>query len=256
MKRELALWLSKAATGFAVLFGIATVVALIASSLYWARYINHFDLTRIQLAPQAYLEEEQILELLELPPPSSLMGIDLAALQQELESYPYIKAARISRDFPSTLCVDVIERSPIAYINHSPFLIVDDAGVVLPLRNGEFEFDIPTLSGFNPASELYPTGEKCLSRKVLEAVDFLTMIRKEFPDLYRDISEVTVNTTDEYVICLAEYPTKVLLGSTPSAWKIQLLNRFSNTIAGVRTLHDYRYVDLRYKKQIIVKEKV
>jgi len=228
---------------------------LIVFAFIWAKSTDHFDLINIQLTGYHYLEKEEVLQNVELPRYAVLTGIDLIMIQENLEEHPYIKAARISRDFPSTLCIDVIERSPLAYINHSPFLLIDSDGVVLPMKNNNLEFDIPTISGFNPASELYPIGKRCLSQKVQEVVRFLSQIHQEFPHFYEDISEVLVNAMDEYVLCLSHYPTKVYLGSKLSTSQIQLLQQFSNTIEGIRSLHDYKYVDLRYENQIVVKEK-
>ena len=232
------------------------MVAIIVSAFLWAKSTHHFDLSNIKLNGYNYLQKEEVLQKVELPRYAELTEIDLVLIQENLEGHPYIKAARISRDFPSSLCIDIIERSPLAYINHSPFLLIDGDAVVLPTKNGNLEFDIPTLSGFNHASELYPVGETCLSQKVQEAVKFLNVVRREFPDLYEDISEFTINTMDEYVLCLSQYPTKVYLGAELSAWQIQLLQQFNQTIAGIRSIHDYKYVDLRYKNQIVVKEKV
>lgn len=249
------LWTRKALMWVTIILSVSMVITIIILAFYWAKTTNHFNLTKIKLAGYNYIDDKEILQLIEIPQSAVLTEIDLIAIQEKLVKHPYIKATRVSRDFPSTLCIDVIERSPIAYINHSPFLLVDNDGVVLPVRNGRFEFDIPTLSGFNPASELYPIGKRCLSQKILEAVNFLNLVYMEFPHFYGDISEVTVNALDEYVLCLSQYPTKIYLGSAASAWQIQLLRQFQDTITGIRTLHDYKYVDLRYDKQIVVKEK-
>lgn len=248
-------WLLKVLKGFTAVVGLCAIVSIIVFAFFWAKSTNHFNLIKVQVAGYSYLDKTEIIEWLVLPRFAALTEIDLIAIQEKLEEHFYIKAARVSRDFPSSLCLNIIERSPVAYINHSPFLLVDTDGIILPMRDEDFKFDIPTLSGFNPASELYPIGEKCLSRKVLEVVTFLNVIHREFPHFYSDISEVTVNAMDEYVLCLSQYPTKVYLGSAVSTWQIRLLQQFRDTITGIRTLHDYKYVDLRYENQIIVKEK-
>lgn len=248
--------LRRALIGVTTFLGVSLFASLVLAAFYWADTTGHFRLKKIQLVGNESLEEQEILDLLELSQFSHLDEIELTALRKKVEEHPYLKASRISRDFPSTLNVDVMERSPVAYINRTPFLLLDEEAVVLPLKEDELNFDIPTLSGFNPAPELYAIGEKCLSRKVLEVVDFLNLIGREFPLLYGDISEVMINADDEYVLYLSQYPTKIYLGSSPSAPKIRILEQFTDSLRGVHTLHDFKYVDLRYEKQIIVREKV
>ncbi|MEE9166775.1 MAG: FtsQ-type POTRA domain-containing protein [Candidatus Neomarinimicrobiota bacterium] len=255
LKKRLLAGLRSVVTGLVLLFGFGGFMALITFAFHWANATEHFRLRRIVVTGNQFLEKEELLNLVEMSQSATLTQIDPEGLQEKLEDHPYIKAARVSSNYPSTLSIDIIERKPIAYINHVPFLMVDEDGVVLPLKDGELEFDIPTLSGFNPASELYLAGERCLSRKVLETVDFLNLVTVEFPDLYGDISEVQINATDEYVLFLSQHPTRIYLGSTPSALKIRVLRQFSHIITGARTLHDYSYVDLRYEKQIVVREK-
>ncbi|MFQ6616784.1 MAG: cell division protein FtsQ/DivIB [Fidelibacterota bacterium] len=221
----------------------------------WAETTQQFDLVDVRVMGNRFLDKGDLSQWVQLPADPALMDIDLEYVQTHLESHPYIKAARVSRDFPGSLRIDVVERVPLAYINQSPFHLIDQEGVILPASDQAYEFDIPTLSGFNPAQELYPVGEQCLSQKVLEAVDYLNLIRNRFPRLYADLSEVRINAGDEYVLYLSHYPTEILLGAAHLSQRLSLLQQFAQTVRGIRSLHDYRYVDLRYKKQIVVRER-
>jgi cell division protein FtsQ len=58
--------------------------------------------------------------------------LDLAALRTDLLTLPWIKDARVSRQLPDTLVVDVVERSPHAVLrdgNH--FVLIDETGHTL-----------------------------------------------------------------------------------------------------------------------------
>ena len=255
MKRSNRHILAKVIRVVARVVGVSTIAILISLAFIWSERADDFTLAKIWLSGNNYLSDEEVLGLLKLPEQTKLSDLDLTAIQDELERHPHIRAVRVSRNFPSAIRIDVIERLPLAYVNHSPFFLVDRDGVVLPTKDGNLEFDVPTLSGFNPASELYPVGERCLSQKVIEAVTYLDLMKREFPDLYEDLSEIMVDPSDEYVLCLSHYPTKIYLGPTISYRHLKLLEQFAHTISGVRSLHDYRYVDLRYNNQIIVKEK-
>ena len=87
-------------------------------------------------------------------------------------------------------------------------------------------------------------------------MNLITRILDYYPALYSNISEVTLNANDEYVIILAQYPTKVILGNTNVWTKIQILVKFEHSLRKKRQLSDYKYLDLRYDNQVIAKERV
>jgi len=112
---------------------------------------------------------------------------------------------------------------------------------------------IPVLSGFNSAIELYPEGEKTYSIKVKEAVDILKKLSIHFADLYENISELTLNKDDEYVLILADRPTRVVLGKDNISLKFDILKSFDKAL-GQRKLTDFRLIDMRYNKQLVARE--
>ena len=202
------------------------------------------------------LSSKEILDLINISNNNSLLNIDLKLIQYEIEKHPYIKVAQISRKFPSQINVNIKERQPLAYLNLNEYLVVDDDGYILPLRNGIIEFNIPTLTGFNNEKSLYPLGLKCLSTKTLEAVNYLNSTKKIFPELISNISEFKINQSDYYEMILTEKPTKIIFNNSYFSKQIFLLKKFNDTIKNEKVLEDYKYVDLRYKNQIVVKERI
>lgn len=80
-------------------------------------------------------------------------------------------------------------------------------------------------------------------------------IKNLYPKLYDNLAELKINIGDEYILCLSKKPTKIYLGSKGVLQQIRLLNCFERTIQGLRSLYDYTYVDLRYDRQIVIKER-
>ena len=115
---------------------------------------------------------------------------------------------------------------------------------------------IPIMSGFNTARGLYPIGHQTVSQKVLESVKLIAYIIEYFPHIYDNLSEVTLNSNDEFVLILANYPTKVILGTERFYEKIQILNSFAETLPENKGLHHFTILDLRYNRQIIARERV
>ena len=131
--------------------------------------------------------------------------------------------------------------------------MIDDEAVVLPGKKYSEDYLIPVLSGFNSAIELYPEGEKTYSIKVKEAVDILKKLSIHYADLYENISELTLNKDDEYVLILADRPTRVVLGKDNISLKFDILKSFDKAL-GQRQLTDFRLIDMRYNKQLVARE--
>ena len=170
-----------------------------------------------------------------------------------IEDNPFIKAARISRRFPNQIKINIIEREPLAMLNMESALMIDNEAVVLPNHPYAESALIPILSGFNNAKDLYPEGEQTYSVKVKEAINILNQLSNHYPKLYDEVSELTLNNDDEYVIILADRPTKVILGKSDIIPKLNILKSFDKAL-GERQLTDYQLLDMRYNKQLIARE--
>ena len=72
--------------------------------------------------------------------------------------------------------------------------------------------------------------------------------------IYDNISEFVFNEESEYEIILKNGKTRILLGSQKLEEKMKYLNSFLEALQEEKFLTDFRYIDLRYNNQVIVKE--
>ena len=86
-----------------------------------------------------------------------------------------------------------------------------------------------------------------------EAVDILRELSTNYRDLYENISELTLNKDDEYVLILADRPTRVILGKENINLKFNILKSFDKAL-GQRQLTDFSLIDMRYNKQLVARE--
>ena len=89
---------------------------------------------------------------------------------------------------------------------------------------------------------------------MLKSIEVIKYSKDTFDSLYNNISEFVFNENSEYEIILKNGRTKILLGSNNIFAKIDYLNAFANILPEEKTLESYRYIDLRYKRQIVVDE--
>ena len=172
----------------------------------------------------------------------------------ELYKHPYIEAARLSYRYPDKIIIEISERAPFAIVNNSPMIMLDKNCFVLPNIENINNYSIPILSRYNTDPELYPIGKQALSVKIKDTISWLKVLNEMYPDLYHNISEITLANDDEIILILAEYPTKIMLGNENTLYKIELLKRFEETLKNKKEITDYAYLDMRYNNQVIVKE--
>lgn len=74
--------------------------------------------------------------------------VDVAAIRQELLSFGWVKDARVSRRFPDTLVVDIVERTPAAlWQDEARLSLIDAEGIVLDRVPVSQMPDLPLLIG-------------------------------------------------------------------------------------------------------------
>ena len=84
-------------------------------------------------------------------------------------------------------------------------------------------------------------------------LDLKSILKYFHRDLYENISELTLNKDDEYVLILADRPTRVILGKQNINLKFNILKSFDKAL-GQRQLTDFRLIDMRYNKQLVARE--
>ena len=227
-------------------------VLILFSSIKWATYQQIFQFKITEISGFKILDRQDYFETI------NKLNIDnhnlnIVEISRALEEIPFVKAARVSRHFPKNFKIQISERKPIGIINIDEQLMIDDEGVILPGGIYSENYLVPVLSGFNSAKELYPEGRKTFSVKVNEAVKILKILSDEYSDLYENISELTLNKDDEYVIILADRPTRVILGKNDINKKLHVLKSFDKAL-GQRQLTDFQLLDMRYQKQLVARE--
>ena len=142
--------------------------------------------------------------------PENTPNIHPKTLPKPPQNFPQTSQT-FPKHFPNNIKIQIAEREPLGIINIDNQLMIDNEGIILPGGSYSENYLIPVLSGFNSAKELYPEGEKTYSIKVKEAVEILKILSLKYPNLYENISELTLNKDDEYVMILDNLPTRVIL---------------------------------------------
>jgi len=125
------LWQTKKKLFLALTFSLLGI--LIAGLLLYALYFTRlFVLKEIKVYGNVKVSKEEVLRMLDLKGGEILYRLDLAQLRERLKKHHLIEEVMLRRQLPSTLEVQVKERSPLAILvqNNKGYLI-DRKGVIL-----------------------------------------------------------------------------------------------------------------------------
>jgi cell division protein FtsQ len=134
-----------------------SVIALAAAATSYA--LGHYLLAspemalihsdQVQITGNQYVPRGRVLEIFSADRNRSVLRIPLNERRRQLETIPWVEQATVRRALPNRIEVEIIERTPIAFLREgSDLALVDVHGVILdrPLK-GNFHFPVVTGMG-------------------------------------------------------------------------------------------------------------
>ncbi len=135
------------AVGILVLGGIAFGVKQAThSSLF------HLKSVMVQpISPNYPLSQENVLDLAKVSIGNqSLFDVQLGPIESRLLKHPWVKGVVVGKQFPNTLSLKVIERSPVALLNEASgrVLYLEADGTTFEDKAMVYPEELPIMSGF------------------------------------------------------------------------------------------------------------
>jgi cell division septal protein FtsQ len=111
----------------------------------------YFTITEIVVTPTKHVRAGTLLESVDLRAGVSLWRVDPAALAARLEAQPWIRRAKVRREFPRRLIVDLAEREPVAILFLDQLYYVDSTGIAFVKVGDRDRLDVPFVTGVEAA---------------------------------------------------------------------------------------------------------
>jgi hypothetical protein len=136
---SLALWIAAAVRGavkrgMVVAKGLAIVAFMAGAVLAGERAVRHviasprFAVREVRVAASLHVRRDEVLALAAVGAGDRLLSIDTDAVAARVASHPWVASARVRRELPSVLAIDVIERHAAAVALMGGLYLVDDGG--------------------------------------------------------------------------------------------------------------------------------
>ncbi|PYU33761.1 MAG: hypothetical protein DMG31_08250, partial [Acidobacteria bacterium] len=182
----------------------------------------------------------------------SILRLPLDARRKEIDSIPWVEEATVERTLPDRIRVELVERTPVAFLRTGNELqLVDPSGVILE-RPLEARFHFPVVSGFDDTA---PLADR--QARMALFVDFMKEIELAHAGAGEQVSEVDFSDAQDIRAMLAGlpgleglYPIWVHFGNSDFVNKYRLL---AENIAQWRaSAGRVESIDLRFSRQVVV----
>lgn len=135
---------SNVATYCAIAIAVFTAVGLIVSLCFM------FDLKEVRINGLTLYTNEQIIAVGGIENGQNLIRINTGVIEQRLvETLPYIEEASVSKDYPGSIELKLVEAVKSAEIEYGGrYYVISEAGNVLECENFEHNAQLPLVKGF------------------------------------------------------------------------------------------------------------
>jgi cell division protein FtsQ len=116
----------------AVIASFAGVPALAEAQMAKVAADAGFEVRHVRVSGTSRMDEREVYARALSERTRAMPEVDIAALRAELMALPWVKDARVSRQLPDTLAIDIVERSPHAVLEKPDrLMLIDREGVEL-----------------------------------------------------------------------------------------------------------------------------
>ena len=176
----------------------------------------------------------------------SLLSVDIAAVQRNIEEHPWIKAASVTRRFPHTLHIEVRHEEPIAVVLLDRMCLMNGEGVLFKDVDENDPIDFPVITGLS-------AGDGDVSEHLRRVASFLTTYALASAAVpARQLSEIHVEHDGALSVYFKKLPFKACFGRGDFARKIDSLGLIIKHLRVTNRLHNGRSIDMDYHDRGVV----
>ena len=214
--------------------------------------IEYFKVTDISISGESVLSKTEVRTITGIiAHQTSLLGLKIVEMENRLRSNSWISSAKVRRNWPSGIEIDIVENRPLALLHiktakGTELKYIDKNGrSFLSLIPGG-KVDYPIITGL---SELKDTSMKSAALK--EVLIFLNKAKRNDPHIpVQSLSEVHVTKEGDLVVYLVEYPFPIFFGNGNTKRKygrlVEVLKALYKKEKGKDLISEVKYIQMDY----------
>jgi cell division protein FtsQ len=201
---------------------------------------DDFAVKKIEVSCRRDFVRRDIRALLDSSKFGNLLLLDIRALQDRIESYRWVKEARLRKVFPSSLKVELLEREPVALLKvGGGYLVIDEEGVGLARLTAKDDVDLPLLIDDSVFQDHY-------KEKISLAWQCLSDLG---PEMRNEVEALDLSVNHSVSAILKGMTTRFILGEERFSERLTFIRSRLSELE--RLSGPLEYVDLRFDDRII-----
>jgi cell division protein FtsQ len=229
-----------------------TAVGVAGEFLLYSPQVALLKPDQLQLTGNRIVSREAVLQQFARDRGRSILRIPLDARRSAVEELPWVESASVQRVLPNHVRVELIERTPIAFLrNGTELALVDAHGVILDRPRGE-NLQFPIVTGL---SESMPREER--GRRMQTYQEFLRDVDFVRPGSSNRISEIDLANPKDLRVVMSgvtaasdSQAVTIQFGQNDFATKYRMVvDNFAQWQAGNGRV---RSIDLQYSRQVVL----
>ena len=154
--------------GLIGLFAILAIIFIINSPILKIGYVK--------VTGNSYLPREDVLQIARITEPINIFSVQTDVIQNYLQNDLRIDTAKVWRDFPNCLNIEIVERLPLAVMNCSyGYVDLDKNSVIIDTYKDPKKIQKPVIVGIS-LDEVY-TGDKVENEVVNNVLSYLGYLK-------------------------------------------------------------------------------
>ncbi len=199
-----------------------------------------FAVATVQVEGTSFLAKEDVLKLADLPARVNIFRVNLESIKTRLSQDLRIQNVKVSRQFPGTVVIKIIERRPVAFLASGyGFIQIDSQGIVLAAMKSIKNMKAPMITGIT-INNAY-IGDKVDHKSILPILTYLANL-DEFSN--NQLSEVYVKSPGEMIVYTLNAGYIRLAIAKNAVEKAKITNQILHEISDKKLAIEY--IDLTY----------
>lgn len=233
-----------------VALSIITVLIIVLAN----NWRNKTLISKITIKGNITISENDILIAAGLKADSTINLDELneVFIRDRVAKHPEIKKVVVSKEPPSELIIEVVEKKPIAIvIKSNEIYLIDDEQEIFPIKNYDKAFDLPIINGLG-------TDDRKNKADINTAMNFLKAAYEKGKYIQNLISEVNMKDSSKIIVKTNDKLTSFYFKRVDQNAneyykpKLELFKRFMDEEVTLRSVN-CEYVDMRFSNQIVAK---
>lgn len=229
------------------LFGTVTAYLYSYGKHSWRFRVESSD--NIEITGNKHVSRSQVMQVMGGDIGRNIFFVPLEGRQKQLEQISWVKSASVMRFLPNRLRVDIVERTPIAYVQFGQRVeLIDGAGVLMEIPVGSVgSWSFPVLVGMRESDT--PAARASRMKIYQQLVSDLDSEGERYS---QDLNEVDLSDPEDAKISVADNDRSIIVHLGDS----NFLERYKLFKAHIREWRqqyaNLESVDLRYGQQVIL----